>query len=247
MLAEERKSRIIDFVNEKKAVTATELMQAFNASEATIRRDLTELDQKGLLSKVHGGAVTVQSQILMDNKVSERAELNLNEKRRIAQYAASLIKDYDLVFLDAGTTTGYIIDYIQAKHITIVTNAVFHAHKASSLGITAYLTGGRLKSSTEALVGSDCFDSIRRFHFSIGFYGTNGVSSRDGFSTPDIEEAKIKELAISRTATPYILCDHTKFHITAPVRFAQYNDACIISTGNVPESYKKDPNVIIVD
>lgn len=247
MLAEERKSRIVDFVNERKAVTATELMQEFNASEATIRRDLTELDQKGLISKVHGGAVTVQTQILMDNKVSERAELNLNEKQSIAKYAASLIQDHDLVFLDAGTTTGYIIDYIQAKGITIVTNAIIHAYKASSLGFVVYLTGGRLKSSTEALVGSDCFDFISRFNFSIGFYGTNGVSHRDGFSTPDIEEAKIKEFAITRTAAPYILCDHTKFHITAPVRFAQYKDACIISTGNIPDSYKKDSTVVIVE
>lgn len=246
MLAEERKSKIVDMVNENKAITAAELMQEFNASEATIRRDLTELDKKGLISKVHGGAVTIQAQIMIDNKVSERAELNQEEKQAIAKYAAGLIQDHDLVFLDAGTTTGYVIDYIQAKYITIVTNAIIHAQKASALGYTVYLTGGRLKSSTEALVGSDCFDSLSRFHFSIGFFGSNGISHKTGFTTPDIEEAKIKEMAITRTSSPYILCDSTKFQVTAPVCFAPYENACIITTGNVPDSYKKDPTVVLV-
>ncbi len=246
MLAEERKARIIDYINENKAVSTAELMLKFQASEATIRRDLTELDQKGLIAKVHGGAVCVNTQILTDYNVSEREALNLDEKQQIAKYAASLIHDHDLIFLDAGTTTRTIIEYIQAKELTFITNGIIHAQKLSRMGHKVFLTGGRLKSATEALVGADCYEMISRFNFSIGFFGTNGVSHAEGFTTPDYEEAKIKELAISHTMAPYVLCDHTKFHVTAPVRFAKYTAACLISTSQIPDSYKKDYNLIMV-
>ena len=76
MLSEERKRKILNYINSKHAVTATDLMEKFNASEATIRRDLTEMDKKGLISKVHGGAVSIQNQISMDFKVSEREKQN---------------------------------------------------------------------------------------------------------------------------------------------------------------------------
>lgn len=246
MLPEERKGKIVNYINEKGAVSAVELMQEFNASEATIRRDLTELDQKGLISKVHGGAISVPEQMLMDHKVSERAELNLSQKQAIARYAASLIQDNDFVFLDAGTTTGILIDYITAKNITVVTNAILHAHRLSALGFHVYLTGGKLKASTEALVGPTCYEMVGTFHYTIGFFGANGVSHRSGITTPDVEEAKIKEQALRHTRSPYILCDPSKFHITAPVCFAAYEDVNILTTDDIPDTYKKDPNVLIV-
>lgn len=247
MLAEERKAKIVNYINEKNAVSAAELMQEFNASEATIRRDLTELNQKGLISKVHGGAVSAPSQILTDNKVSEREEQNPDKKQKIAKYAASLIKENDYVFLDAGTTTGHIIDYITEKNITIVTNAILHAHRLSSLGFQVYLTGGRLKSSTEALVGPSCFDMIEKFNFTIGFFGANGVSHKNGVTTPDIEEAKIKEHALSHTRNPYVLCDPSKFHVSAPVRFALFSDVTFLTTEGLPENYRKDSNVFVIE
>ncbi len=247
MLAEERKAKIVNYINEKSAVTAAELMKEFDASEATIRRDLTELDLKGLITKVHGGAVSAPSQILTDNMVSERAELNHDEKVKIAQYAAKLIKDNDYVYLDAGTTTGLMIDFITAKNITIVTNAILHAYKLVNLGFKVYLTGGFLKAETEALVGPSCFDIAEKYNFSIGFFGANGVSHKNGITTPDIEEAKIKELAIAHTRNPYVLSDPSKFHVTAPVRFAQFSDITIITTDSVNANYKKDSNVIILE
>lgn len=247
MLAEERKAKIVSYINERNAVSATELMQEFNASEATIRRDLTELDQKGLISKVHGGAVSAPSQILIDNQVADRVELNLEEKQKIAKYSASLIHDNDYVYLDAGTTTGYIIDYITAKNCTFVTNAILHAYKLSSLGHTVYLTGGRLKSATEALVGPACFEMLDRYNFTIGFFGANGISHKNGITTPDSEEAKIKEQAVKHTRNPYILADSSKFHVTAPVRFALFDDVKILTTDGISDAYKKDANVHIID
>lgn len=244
MLSEERKNLINEYVNEQKAVSVQELMERFHASEATIRRDLTALDARGMITKVHGGAVSLQNQIVTDYEVSERQDVNLEEKMEISRYAATLIQPNDVVYLDAGTTTYHLIDYIDCQNITFVTNAIMHAKKLSSKGYHVYLTGGRLKSTTEALVGSGCYDTLSHYQFSIGFFGTNAVSHADGFTTPDPEEAKIKECAITHTLSPYVLCDHSKFDLTAPVRFARYDQACIIATGKVPKGYQKDRTMV---
>lgn len=244
MLSEERKSLICEFVNVQKAVSVQELMERFQASEATIRRDLTALDAKGMLSKVHGGAVSLQNQIMSDYNISERQDINLDEKIEISRYAATLIQPNDVVYLDAGTTTYHLIDYINCPNITFVTNAIMHAKKLAARDLHVYLTGGRLKSTTEALVGADCYEALARYQFSIGFFGTNAVSHAEGFTTPDPEEAKIKECAIAHTLSPYVLCDHSKFDLAAPVRFAQYEQACIITTGNVPKAYQKDHTML---
>lgn len=247
MLPEERKSLILEYINTNHAVSTTELMQQFDASEATIRRDLTEMSSKGIISKVHGGAVSIHNQIAYDYNVSEREGKNADEKRAIARYAASLINQNDLVFLDAGTTTSYLIDYIDIPNVTFITNAIIHAQKLATKGYRVYLTGGRLKSMTEALVGGDCYESLTKYHFSIGFFGTNAVNHEDGFTTPDPEEAKIKECALAHTLSPYVLCDHAKFDMTAPVSFAEYSQACIITSGNIPKAYQKDKTIIRVD
>lgn len=244
MLPEERKQLILEYINTNKAVSTAELMKVFDASEATIRRDLSEMDSKGIISKVHGGAVSLQSQIVNDYNISERESKNVEEKVEIAKYAASLIHSNDLVFIDAGTTTSYIIDYIDVPNATFVTNAVMHAQKLAAKGYEVYLTGGCLKAKTEALIGSQCYESIKKYRFTIGFFGTNAVNHEDGFSTPDPAEASIKQCALSQTLSPYILCDHAKFDLTSSVSFADFNKACIITAGNIPKAYQKDKTII---
>lgn len=249
MLSEERKLHICEFVNQQNAVTVQELMNEFCTSEATIRRDLTELDKKGLLLKVHGGAVALQKQITTDFKVAERETVNREEKITIARYAASLIQGSDLVYLDAGTTTSLLIDYLDydmCRETVFVTNAIVHAKKLSTGGYTVYLTGGKVKATTEALIGSECHASLQKYHFSIGFFGANAVSRTAGITTPDPEEAEIKRTAMLRTRVPYVLCDHEKFDKTSSVRFADFSYGKIITTNLIPLAYREEETIIIV-
>ena len=104
--------------------------------------------------------------------------MNKEEKCRIASYAAGLIEPEDFIFLDAGTTTGYMMDYLEEKNATFVTNAVVHAQKLAEMGMKVLLVGGELKSSTEAIVGGQATEMIRRYHFTKGFFGTNGVTKK---------------------------------------------------------------------
>ena len=116
MLTETRQEQILRLLREKGSVTVTELTEHFGASESTIRRDLNALHKKGALVKVFGGAVQTGEKLsTKEEKVSLRAEQNREEKIRIARHAAALVRPEDFVYLDAGTTTGYMIPFLTEK------------------------------------------------------------------------------------------------------------------------------------
>ena len=128
MLLEERLDEIVKIVNERGSISNQELVKMLGASESTIRRDITTLANDNRVIRVHGGAMSVVSGGGMeDSEVSARRIQNSDEKIKIAKYAASLINEGDLVYIDAGTTTEYMIEYITAKDATFVTNALSHA------------------------------------------------------------------------------------------------------------------------
>ena len=103
-----------------------------------------------------------------------------------------------------------------------VTNGIMHAKKLTQKGCKVYLIGGELKEATLALVGEEAMKTLGRYHFTKGFFGTNGIHIESGCTTPDIREAAIKEMAILRSAKAYILADSTKFGQVAPVTFQNW-------------------------
>lgn len=247
MLAEERLSRIKERLDERGSVTVAELMEYLSASESTIRRDLNTLDAMGEIIKVHGGAMSNNTSFkLRDDEVNERRVINMEQKRLIAGYAASLVGRDDFVYIDAGTTTEYLPEYLTEKNAVYVTNAVTHAQRLASRGFEVYLIGGRLKPSTEAVVGADATEALSRYNFTIGFWGTNGIHKRSGFTTPDREEADVKQISIRNCKKPYILADSTKFGAISPVRFADFDDVSVI-TEAVPTGYENYKNIIVAE
>ena len=176
MLTETRQEQILRLLREKGSVTVTELTEHFGASESTIRRDLNALHKKGALVKVFGGAVQTGEKLsTKEEKVSLRAEQNREEKIRIARHAAALVRPEDFVYLDAGTTTGYMIPFLTEKTAVFVTNAVSHALKLSENGFRVILIGGELKAATEAIVGNEAYADLQKYNFTKGFFGTNGA------------------------------------------------------------------------
>ncbi len=247
MLTEKRQEEILKLTEEKGSVTVQELTEYFKASESTIRRDLNILDKKGALIKVFGGAVQNDRKLnTKEEKVSLRMELHQAEKQRIGCYAASLVKPEDFIYLDAGTTTGAMIPYLTEHSASFVTNAVSHALQLAENGFRVILIGGEVKSSTEAIVGNEAYVALQKYHFTKGFFGTNGISRRSGFTTPDINEAMIKECAMKHSHMPYVLCDHSKFHQTTPVCFGEFTSAQVLTDRLPEESYQGTSNLIIV-
>ena len=165
----------------------------------------------------------------------------------LARYAAHLIKENDFVYLDAGTTTGYIIEYLTERNVTFVTNAVDHAKRLAIEGIKVILIGGELKGTTEAVVGSQAALSLQKYHFTKGFFGTNGISRRYGYTTPDNNESVIKKTALEHCHKRYILADATKFGEITAISFGNLKDAQIITEKKPPKEYKNCCNIIIAD
>lgn len=245
MLAEERLAKITQRINEQGSATVQELMEYMGASESTIRRDLNALDASGEIIKVHGGAMSVNTSFKMrDDEISDRRIINIEEKRLIAEYAAGLIKKDDFVYMDAGTTTELIIDYITEKNAVYVTNAVNHACRLAHMGCEVYLAGGKLKGATEAIVGAETLEAVSKYNFTIGFWGTNGIHKKTGFTTPDREEAGVKKMAFMNCKKRYVVADSSKFGSISPVGFADFDDAVII-TDKLKKGYEDCGNVIL--
>lgn len=239
MLTEERYNKILSVLSMNSSASVLELTEVTGASESTIRRDLLALAKMNRLKKVHGGAVTVDSCILLkEPNVKEKMKLNASAKERIAKYAAGTIFKNDFVFIDAGTTTEKMIEYITQKDATFVTNAFNHAHLLARKGFKVYLTGGEVKSTTEALVGVSCVETIKCYNFTKCFLGTNGISEETGFTTHNIDEAGVKRAAAEKSYLTYILADSSKFGKSAPVTFADIKKACIITDKLQDERYK---------
>ena len=135
MLTQQRHEIILKLLKEKGSITVTEVRDLLDTSESTVRRDITALDKEGKLEKVFGGAVEAGQKVTAhEYTVAQKNELNCDAKRKIAEYAASLIEPDDFVFLDAGTTTAHMIDFIRATSAVFVTNAVDHARRLASRG-----------------------------------------------------------------------------------------------------------------
>lgn len=246
MLTEERFQKILELVETYKTVTTQKLIDELNISESTVRRDLMLLDEQGKLKKIRGGAMVNNHYNTKDDTVSKRKDRNQEEKRKIAKYAASLIEPNDFVYLDAGTTTEQMIDYLTEPNVVFVTNAVGHAKRLSERGYTTYILGGEFKATTEAIVGEEAMESLKKYNFTKGFWGTNGVSLTGGFSTPDVKEAMIKRASMESCAECYVLCDPSKFSQVSCVKFADFANADIISTKVTDEEYAKCSNILEV-
>jgi len=217
------------------------------APESTARRDITTLDKNGKLVKVFGGAVAKESRVTAhEYTVAQKNDLNREEKRKIARYAAALIEPEDFVYLDAGTTTAHMLDYIEEKSATFVTNAVSHAQKLVTRGMKVLLVGGELKGSTEAVVGSQTMRTLQEYHFTKGFFGTNGVTKKSGCTTPDANEAMVKRTAMEQCRESFVLCDSSKFGQVSSVTFAGFLGTQIL-TEKKTIGYEECENVIVVE
>ena len=250
MLAQERQDRIAQLVDDRGSVSASALVEELGASPATIRRDIETLARAGRVIKVHGGATAVHNVVYetSDRAMDEKYPLYIDEKDAIATYAATLIEPGDFVYVDAGSTTETLVDHLgpSAAGATFVTNSIVAARKLVRKGYRTLMTGGELKMSTEALVGPEAIAGIERYHFTKGFWGTNGATLEQGFTTPDINEAQVKRISMERTGKRYVLADASKFGTVAPVTFADFASATVIASGEVDVVYRKQPNVVEV-
>jgi DeoR family transcriptional regulator, fructose operon transcriptional repressor len=247
MLEPERHQLILDTLKLKNTVKLQELVELTNTSESTIRRDLIQLEQAKFLKRVHGGAAWLQGK-LQEPSMTEKSSINLQEKRQIAKFASSLVEEGDCIYLDAGSTIVEMIPFLP-ENIVVVTNGLMHVNQLFERNIKTYIIGGYAKPTTNAIIGRGALESLEQYRFDKCFMGVNGIHHQFGYTTPDQEEAMIKELAISLSREAFVVADETKFSEIAFAKIADLHQATIITNEidmNTKEQYYSKTKIKVV-
>lgn len=218
-------------INQDGVVGLEDLVKLLETSESTVRRDLDELEKAGKLRRVHGGAEKIQTlQEELTNR--EKSVKNVQEKQELAQLALGLIENGDVIFIDPGTTTDFLIDQLVQRElgVTVVTNSIHHAAKLVDGQVKTLIIGGLVKNSTDASVGQLAIDQINQLNVDKAFVGINGIDE-DHLTTPDLEEAMVKRAILKSSKETYILADSSKLGRRSFAKVGQVSDVTLITTG----------------
>lgn len=226
MYAEERQHDIVTRARELGRVSVAELAARYEVTSETIRRDLDALASRGLLSRVHGGAVPADKLRLTEDPVTAREVSSTAEKLAIAELAVGLLPRREglTVLLDGGTTTARLCALLPASVSLVVTNSVPSAGILAAQGREVWLLGGPVRGVTQAVVGAAAIETLGRLRVDVAFLGTNGFSVDHGFSTPDPAEAATKVAMKACAREVHVLADASKHGVDHLVQFAAIDD-----------------------
>lgn len=233
MLAPQRQAVILERVRATGAVKVSDLVAEFSVSDMTIRRDLELLADRGLVSKVHGGATAMHPGSTDEPGFAAKAIRQRAEKAAIAVRAAELVKSGTAIALSAGTTTAELAQrLVDVPDLTVVTNSIPVAdvfYRAGRTDQTVVLTGG-VRTPSDALVGPVAVAAIRSLHLDILFLGVHGMSERAGFTTPNLMEADTDRALVAAAERLVVLADHTKWGTVGISSIAALSDADVLVT-----------------
>jgi DeoR family transcriptional regulator, aga operon transcriptional repressor len=212
MLNEERRRAILESINRDGRVLVRELARHFDTSEVTIRKDLEILHAHGLIHRTHGGALPSRETALSDPTLREKERLHRKEKHRIAEAAAAMTSEGQVVVLDSGSTTTAIARALRRFHnLTVVTNSVNIAAELAGTDLDVILTGGTLRKNSFSLVGPIAEETLKRLNADILFLAVDGFDVHYGLSTPNLLEAKVNRVMVDVSKTVVAVCDASKF------------------------------------
>jgi DeoR family fructose operon transcriptional repressor len=212
LIPAQRRERIQEYLAVHQIARTADLMDLLETSEATVRRDLEWLEQKGILERTHGGAILNQ-RVIFEQEYQQRAQHFPEEKRRIGELAASLIEDGDIVFINSGTTATQVLQHIRRDlRITVFTNNVNAALELGDPGFHYYLTGGEFQSRSNSLAGRFALDNLNLVFANKVILGVDGISLKHGCTVPTNPEAEVVRKMIDQTKGQIIVvADHSKW------------------------------------
>lgn len=229
MIPYERQEKILAALNQEEIIKIEKLQEILpEVSVSTLRRDLKELEKTGKVESLAGGAVKMSS-VTTELPISAKQSLQLSEKEKIAELAAELINDGDVIYLDSGSTCTALLNKILNKKISIITTntSIFTIHQETQAEVI--LLGGRYNPVISSLNGPLTDDNIQTFNFQKAFLGANGVDSEKGVSTPNLVEANKKREIIKNSSKSYLLCDSSKFRKVSAVKAFGLEEVTLIS------------------
>jgi len=232
-----RRAKIIEMLDHLGQVKVDDLRKLFNVSEVTVRNDLDQLEEKGLLIRTRGGGIKTQ-RVKIDYQFNNESKLHSLEKQAIGKKAAELISENDTIVIDSGSTTQEVAhNLLQFNNLTIITNALnIVSQFVNKPNIKVIILGGILKHSSISLVGSIAEESIQKFYCDKLFLGVNGIDSKYGISTTNIEDAHLNKMMMNISKEVIVVTDSSKFLKRSFATIAPVSEVDIVITdSNIPE------------
>jgi len=216
LLAEPRRMKILEWLQEEGSARVRDLSAAFAVSEATIRQDLERLDGDGFITREHGGAYlnSVPQQVA---SLSLHHVQNMDSKRKIGQAAAALVSDNETIIIDSGTTTTQFAENLRGRHdLNIITNALNIALMLGAIPTnTVHMPAGQFKAPTLSLSGEKSVDFFVGIYAEKLFLATAGISFEAGLTYPAIGDIYVKRAMIKAASHVYLLADSAKIGRTS--------------------------------
>lgn len=230
MSLNERQSKIMGLARTEGRVMVDDLAARFDVTTQTVRRDLNELAQGGLLSRVHGGAMLATSVNNIDYQ--ERRALSLDAKRAIAARAAAMIPDGCSLFLNIGTTTEQVAHALRERSdLIVVTNNINAVNILSgSPGKQIILAGGVVRESDGAIVGDEAVEFIRKFKVDFAVIGASALDEDGSIMDFDLREVAVARAIVANARQTVLVSDRSKFDRSAPIRICNVDeiDFCVL-------------------
>lgn len=231
MYAEERQQEILRRARADGRVDVVRLAEDLSVTSETVRRDLTVLERAGVIRRVHGGAIPIE-RLGFEPAVAARDAVLTAEKERIAKAAVAELPEGGAIIIDAGTTTGRLVEALPPDYeITVVVNSPQLATTlAIRQNVTVIMLGGRVRGRTLATVDDMALQPLSQLRVDAAFMATNGLSIEHGLTTPDPSEASVKRAMIQAARRTVVLADHTKVGVDHLARFGSVSDVDLLIT-----------------
>ena len=237
----DREEQLLNLLSHGDEMSVEELAKAMFVSEPTIRRDLATLTQKGLILRTHGGAILNRDASSSLTPLDLRKHHNSAEKKLIANTAVSLVKNGDVIMMDASTTTSYLIPLLtNFSNIIVITSGVYNTMLLSNTNIKTLCTGGILINHSYSYVGQDAVDMVRHYNADLYFFSCHGIIDGGMLTDPGKEENDLRREMMKRSRKTVLMLDSGKFDVNGWNNLCSLGevDYCICDC-EIPERFGK--------
>ncbi|MBA9088112.1 DeoR/GlpR family transcriptional regulator of sugar metabolism [Fontibacillus solani] len=237
----ERQEKILQYIDKKKKANVNELSALFDVSKVTIRRDLDDLAEKGLVIKTHGGVMSITNKFSYEIPSSSKLESNTEAKQKIGLIAAGMIEEDDIVIFDAGSTTLEVARNIRNQQVTVLTNDIkISMEMAHKRDVTLMVSGGVLNESVYTLVGDQTVDFFKKVHVNKTFLGCDAIDLQFGISNRTMQEVETKKAMIGAAEEVIMVTDSTKLNKKVFCHLCDISDIDKLVINEIDVEYKRE-------
>lgn len=234
-----RQRRILEVIDDKEILSFDDIATLLNGvSPSTIRRDLKQLEKTGKIEILQGGAARSLKNSSQDIPLLCKQHANLQQKDKIARYAANLVYDGQVIYIDSGTTAFAMIKYLKHKKIKIVTSNILVLSQLEDVHFNCYILGGEIERTLGSVFGSITENLLKDMYFDKSFIGVTGCSFDHGLTASSFPEANKKRIVMEHSSHSYVLVDSSKFGNRSFSKAFDVDKCTVITDKKVPDLYE---------